>query len=461
MTVIPKKGPNAGKEISVNKYFYGPYNKPVAVIMGCFSPFTGAGGHGRQLVTATNNGITDFVLAIVPKKEIIDADRNMFTLEQKKDIAEKAIKNLGYNLIDSFIAKKNYGASILKEVAERHPERRIVLICGPDRENEYNKFCKPYNPQNTQEYGLEKDDFEYILNDPGIENVRATQVRKTILDNDKEKFMKLTGYNGKFWTLVCDYVVKNGIQIKQKKDVSVEKAKQDIEKIRTYVNGVINPNTGKPNELYYVGGCVRDELMGKTPHDFDLLTTMEGKEFESAPIWGSSDHMFRTGKVIILGYLGGDCYEINTIFPDPHHEKGIVNNLNHRDVTVNAIAKNATTGELIDPLGGISDIKNKVIRATDSTLEKFKQGKEPVRIIRILRFYGYFGSDWTISDETKNALLEFSKVNKGKCKIPAGQFSDNWKKIKYNKNKIIELIKELGFHDYFVNEYPDYAKDAI
>lgn len=459
MKVIPQKGPNKGKEIEVNKYFYNSYNKPLAVIMGCFSPFTGKGGHGRQLITAQKYGINDFVLAIVPKKEKIDSDRNMFTLEQKKEIAEKAIKNLGFNLIDSFIAEKNFGACILKQVAERHKDRRIVLICGPDRELEYSKFCKKYNPENTQEYGLEQDDFEYILNDPGIENVRATQVRKTILENDKETFLKLTGYDGKFWNMLCNFVKQNGIQIKEKTDVSVDKAKIAISKIEKYVTSIKNPNTGKPNELYYVGGCVRDELMGKTPHDFDLLTTMEGKEFESASIWDSSDHMFRTGKVIILGYMDGECYEVNTIFPDPQHEKGIINNLNHRDITVNAIAKNVSTNELVDPLGGTLDIKNKVIRATESTLAKFNNGKEPVRIIRILRFYGYFGPDWTISEETKNALLEFSKVNKGKCKIPVGQFSDNWKKIKYNKDKIIGLIKELGFHDYFIKEYPDYAKD--
>ena len=216
---------------------------------------------------------------------------------------------------------------------------------------------------------------------------------------------------------------------------------------------------GAGYQAYIVGGCVRDELLGKEPKDFDLLTTMEGKEFENAPIWDSADHMFRTGKVIILGYMDGECFEVNTIYPDPKHEKGIVNNLNHRDVTVNAIAKNVTTGELVDPLNGIKDIKNKVIRATDTTMEKFRNGKEPVRIIRVLRFMGYFGPDWKISQDTKDALIQFSKVNKGKCKIPPGQFADNWNKIKFNKDKIIKLIKEIGFHDYFMENYPDYAAD--
>ena len=159
--VVPNTGKNAGKEIEVNKYYYSSKDKPVAVIMGCFSPFTGKKGHGKQLETAINSGIDEFVLAIVPKKEKIDSDRNMFTLEQKKDIAEEAIKSLGYKLIDSFIAQKSFGASILKEVAERHPDRRIVLICGPDREDEYSKFCRKYDPKNSQKPGLEKDDYEY------------------------------------------------------------------------------------------------------------------------------------------------------------------------------------------------------------------------------------------------------------------------------------------------------------
>ena len=458
--VVPNTGKNAGKEIEVNKYYYSSKDKPVAVIMGCFSPFTGKKGHGKQLETAINSGIDEFVLAIVPKKEKIDSDRNMFTLEQKKDIAEEAIKSLGYKLIDSFIAQKSFGASILKEVAERHPDRRIVLICGPDREDEYSKFCRKYDPKNSQKPGIEKDDYEYILNDPGKENIRGTAVRQTIKDNDRDLFIKLTGYTNKMWTKLRDYAKKNGVKLVESNlEHSPEVAREGVKKIEKWVTSIKNPNTGKPNELYYVGGCVRDELLGKEPKDFDLLTTMEGKEFENAPIWDSADHMFRTGKVIILGYMDGECFEVNTIYPDPKHEKGIVNNLNHRDVTVNAIAKNVSTGELVDPLNGIKDIKNKVIRATDTTMEKFRNGKEPVRIIRVLRFIGYFGPDWKISQDTKDALIQFSKVNKGKCKIPPGQFADNWNKIKFNKDKIIQLIKEIGFHDYFMENYPDYAAD--
>lgn len=464
-TVVPEKGPMAGQKITVNKYYYSSKDKPVAVIMGCFSPFTGIGGHGRQLITATKAGIEDFVLAIVPKKEKLDANRNMFTLEQKYEIAKKAITDLGYNLIDSFIAEKNFPASILKEVAERNPDRRIVLICGPDREEAYSKFCKPYDVNNEQEPGLEHDDYEYILNDPGPDDIRGTAVRAAIRDNDKDMFLQMTGYKDNMWKYLRNLAIKNGViseslVTENSRNTELEDALADVDKIANYVYSVINPNTGEPNELYYVGGCVRDELMGKEPNDFDLLTTMDGKEFEAAPIWDKADHMFRPGKVVILGYLNGECYEVNTIFPDPTHPKGIIANLQTRDITVNAIAKNVKTNKIVDPLKGAADIKNKIIRATETTDTKFRAGKEPVRVIRILRFLGYFGDGWKLAPETKDALMEFSKVTKGKCKIPPNQFEVNWNKIKINKDKIIELIKELGFHDFFIKEYPCYAKDC-
>ena len=55
--VVPNTGKNAGKEIEVNKYYYSSKDKPVAVIMGCFSPFTGKKGHGKQLETAIGTGV--------------------------------------------------------------------------------------------------------------------------------------------------------------------------------------------------------------------------------------------------------------------------------------------------------------------------------------------------------------------------------------------------------------------
>ena len=244
-----------------------------------------------------------------------------------------------------------------------------------------------------------------------------------------------------------------------KKNGVLEKPKDNGKNIRIieeYVRSIKNPNTDKPNQLFYVGGCVRDEYMGIESHDYDLLTTMEGKLFENAPIWDKADHMFRPNKVVILGTMNGITYEVNAIMPNVDEPKGLYENLYSRDITINSIAKDVTTNEVYDPMNGISDIKNKIIRATPFTLEKFNNGKEPVRVIRILRFLGYFGNDWKLDEQTKESMLNFSRVNKGKCKIPPNQFELNWNKIKYNKDKIIDLIKELGFDEYFKKTYECY-----
>lgn len=456
--VIPLKGPMAGKEIEVNKYWYSKNDKPLAVIFGCFSPFTGKGGHGRMLETAKRAGINDFVLVFPNKKETLDDDRNMFTLEQKLNIATKGIKELGYNLLDSFIAKKNFPYSCFKEVAEKFPNRRIVIVCGPDRIEEYSKFCKPYSPENEQEPGLEHDDFEYILNDPGKENIRGTAVRQAIKNNDEELFMSMTGYNKKMWDYLRNMALENGT-INENAINDADVALNGVDKIIKTITDEINPNTNKPEQVFFVGGCVRDDFLGKTVSDYDLITTMEGIKLENLDLWDESTHFFRPGKVVILATLDGERYEINTCFPKLDDPKGLYANLESRDITINAIAKDAVTNRIYDPCNGKKDIAAKIIKATPFTIDKFNNGKEPVRVIRILRFLGYFGPGWKLSKETKDALMNYARVNKGKCKIPEGQFAQNWRKIKYDKDKIISLIKELGFHDYFMMSYPDYAAD--
>lgn len=440
-----------GKDVEVKTYWFDSTMKPIAVLYGCFAPFTGKEGHGRLLATAAKNGIKDFIV-MMPNKDDSNAEgRTMFTNKQKVDIVEKGVKALGYNLLKAFVTiGYDSPKRLLRNIAEEYPDRRIVLICGPDREEQYSKFCVPYKKNN--EIPLEDSEgyFEYILNDPGKRNIRGTAVRQTIVDNNEEMFMYLTGYDKSMWNLCRGYYEKNLNDSEEAHKEADENAYAIVQKMAEYIHNIKNPLTNKPNELWIVGGAVRDELMGKKSNDLDLITTCSPKFLQSLNIFDECESMVRGGKNVMLPVINGVKFETNCIKP---YKKDLFDNLKERDITANAMARNVITNEIVDPTGGQKDIKNKICRATDINTEQFRQGKQPARIIRVIRFSCIYG--WKIAKDTMEAMKDFANITKGKLVISQNQFDNNWDKIIKTKteDKAIELMKEIGIYDYVVKHY--------
>ena len=112
-----------GKEVDVKTYWFDKTMKPLAVLYGCFAPFTGKEGHGRLLATAAKNGIKDFIV-MMPNKDDSNAEgRTMFTNKQKVDIVEKGVKALGYNLLKAFVTiGYDSPKRLLRNIAEEYPD---------------------------------------------------------------------------------------------------------------------------------------------------------------------------------------------------------------------------------------------------------------------------------------------------------------------------------------------------
>lgn len=201
-----------GANIDSPVYTYEKGDRPLGVIYGCFSPFTGKYGHARLLDRGEQEGIEDFIIVSPYKNQPIDNDRNMFTLEQKVKIAEAGCKDLGYNILGAYTSKAHFFLDALYQYAEMYPDYRLVLICGPDRADLYGKYCVPFG----EEYELQDENdigkFEILYcTDRGDKEVSGTKVREAIRNGDKEAFLEMTGYSPKMWNLCVKFAAKNGV----------------------------------------------------------------------------------------------------------------------------------------------------------------------------------------------------------------------------------------------------------
>lgn len=160
-------------------------------------------------------------------------------------------------------------------------------------------------------------------------------------------------------------------------------------------------------DCYIVGGWVRDRLRGVEPHDTDYVVTVISKEefeseFPTAKLVGNSFPVY------LLNINGEDCEvafartERKTGngyhgFSVNHKNVTIEEDLYRRDLTINAMAYNLTSKEVIDPYGGKVDIGNKIIRHVS---EHFSE--DPVRALRAARQASVF--DYTIHKDTINTM---------------------------------------------------------
>ena len=151
-------------------------------------------------------------------------------------------------------------------------------------------------------------------------------------------------------------------------------------------------------EAWLVGGCVRDRLMGREIHDYDLTTSATPAEVEAV---FTGEKVIETGiahgTVTVL--LHGVPVEITTFraesgYSDHRHPdavsftRSLRDDLARRDFTVNAVAMDAR-GALCDPFGGQADIQAGILRAVGDPVERFSE--DALRILRALRFSSVLG----------------------------------------------------------------------
>lgn len=164
---------------------------------------------------------------------------------------------------------------------------------------------------------------------------------------------------------------------------------------------------------YAVGGCVRDSLLGRCPHDWDLCTSALPEQVMA--LFGQERCIptgLQHGTVTVK--QGGGLYEITTFrtegsYTDGRHPDAVQfvpdvkDDLARRDFTINAMAYSPAEG-LIDPFGGQQDLQQGLVRAVGVPSQRFEE--DALRILRLYRFAARFG--FAIDQATAAAADELS-----------------------------------------------------
>ena len=211
-------------------------------------------------------------------------------------------------------------------------------------------------------------------------------------------------------------------------------------------------------DAYIVGGCVRDELLNKSPSDFDITTN--AKPYEVKKLFKRTiDTGIKHGTISILFYENNEpktfevtTYRLDGNYKDNRHPENVVfvdelkEDLLRRDFTINAMAYNHENG-LVDEFGGLVDLEKKIIRAVGNPIERFSE--DALRLLRAIRFSAKLGFE--IDSETKDAIPKLASnlqsVSKERVQV------ELTKTITSDNPEYVEMVFNLGLSKYICNSF--------
>jgi len=212
--------------------------------------------------------------------------------------------------------------------------------------------------------------------------------------------------------------------------------------------------------LYLVGGSVRDELLRLPVHDYDFTTDAEPDDIKRLVGAAGADAIYTVGERFgtVGALFGDDRYETTTYRSEaytPGSRKPLVAfgtsleaDLARRDFTVNAMARPAAGGDIIDPFGGRDDLAARTIRAVGDPDERFAE--DPLRLLRGVRLAAHFG--FTIEPATREAIARNADTLRT---ISAERISQEMNRILVSPRPSVPVreLSDLGLMRHIVPEF--------
>lgn len=238
------------------------------------------------------------------------------------------------------------------------------------------------------------------------------------------------------------------------------------DRLKTLISG-----TEFENRVFFVGGCCRDDIMGCEIKDIDISVALpdggirlaqwlhaEGHTVSEPSVF----HDYHTAKFRLAEYPEIELESVQTrkeSYPDRESRNPVTSYGTHeedcmrRDLTVNALYQNVSTGEIVDITGkGLEDIHDHIIRTPADPYRTYDE--DPLRILRCVRFAARLG--WEIEKETLAAMVEM--VPRMSILTPARISEEFLKMLQDDRPAMaVELLCSIGAVEYVLQEMPSNA----
>lgn len=228
---------------------------------------------------------------------------------------------------------------------------------------------------------------------------------------------------------------------------------KEAKTIFSYLNDI-----GKESKVRFVGGCVRKAICGENIDDIDLATSFEPDEVKKR-LNREDIKVVDTGisHGTVTAILNKKKFEITTLRKDVSTDGRHANveftsnweeDASRRDFTINAIYADIE-GRIFDPLNGISDLKNGIIKFIGSSEQRIQED-----YLRILRYFRFF-TQYSKIDYDQNIIRSVKQYINGLNKISNERIFDELKKILTLIN-VYSLFSHNTSKDIFLNIFPQF-----
>jgi len=224
----------------------------------------------------------------------------------------------------------------------------------------------------------------------------------------------------------------------------------DPQKQRSFAVEVVGQLRAGGFEAYWAGGCVRDFLLGRTPKDYDVATSATPDQIRD--LFGQRRTIAigaAFGVITVLGPAGASQIEVATFrqdadYRDGRHPDAITfstpeQDAQRRDFTINGLFYDPTGEQVIDFVGGQTDLQAGVVRAIGDPRQRFSEDK--LRLLRAVRFAARFG--FAIEPETLAAVREMApQISVVSPERIAAEM--NLMLVHPSRARAVELLRETG-----------------